>query len=151
MVRKALIFFLVTLKLLLLFALHATENFFGASVIGGIFALYHKEISRMQHILRVDGVTRTLAERQIIDGIQQIGLSHAVLPKEAVQLVGKSQVCLCYVLIIKYGDTVQYHILVISQGKSSQNFGVLSRLGKKRCLEISQIVQKAVILRVENY
>ena len=35
--------------------------------------------------------------------------------------------------------------------RSSQIFDVLCSKCKKRCLEISQIVQKAVILRVENY
>ena len=60
----------------------------------------------MQHILRIDRVSRTLAERKVVNSIQQVGFSHAVLPKKTVQLGRKRQVSLCNILIIQYGDAV---------------------------------------------
>ena len=100
------ILFFIALKLFFLPTLHPTEYLFRPTVISGIRSLYHEKLSSMQHILRVNRVTCTFTKRKIIDGIQQISLTHTVLPKETVQFGRKSQISLLNVLIIQYGDAV---------------------------------------------
>ena len=109
MVRQAGIFLLVALELLLLPPLHAAIDFLRRAVRRLVEALYHEEIGRVQDVLRINGIARTLAEGQVVDGIQQIGLAHAVLAEEAVQLGRERQLHLLQVLIIKDGYMLQYH------------------------------------------
>ena len=51
-----------------------------------IGALQHKEILIVVHDLRIDGREGTSAERQVIDGIQQVGLTLTVVTDEAIHL-----------------------------------------------------------------
>ena len=195
MVRQAAVLLLVALELLLLPALHAAIDFLRRTVRRLIEPLYHEEIGLVKDVLRVDGVARALTERQVVDGIQQIGLAHAVLPEKAVQLGRERQFHLLQVLIIKDRYTLQYHNIIsqrkqsINTGadkqrhlrpraeispppdgeycthgrryppaqrpeshpprKSSKNFVVFRPASEKRCPQISLIVIKQLILRVE--
>ena len=54
----------------------------------------------MTDVLRIDGIERRLGEAQIVDSIQQIGLTLTIKPDKAVELVGKRQVRLLDVLEI---------------------------------------------------
>ena len=109
MVRQTRIFFLITLELFLLPSLHAAINFFRSSVSCFIKALDNKEIGIMTDILGIDRIAGAFAERQEIDCIQQIRLSHAVLSEETVQLGRKRKFHLLQVLIIEYRYAFQYH------------------------------------------
>jgi hypothetical protein len=57
------------------------------------------------NLLGINGVSRTLTERQEVNGIQQIRLAHAVLPEETVQFTGEVQVHFFQILVIEYGYT----------------------------------------------
>ena len=104
MVGQAGVFLLVSLELLLLPALHAAIYFLRCAV--GLLlveALYDKEVGLVADVLRVDGVARAFAERQEVDGVQQVGLPHAVLPEKTVQLGRKCQFHLLQVFVVEYG------------------------------------------------
>ena len=49
-----------------------------------VLPVQHKELLAMCHHLAVGHTVERLAERQVIDGIQQVGLAHTVLPHQAV-------------------------------------------------------------------
>ena len=51
-----------------------------------IEALNDEEVCLMTNVLRIHGITRTLAEREEIEGIEQVRLPHAIVSEEAVQL-----------------------------------------------------------------
>ena len=49
-----------------------------------VLPVQHEELLAVRHHLAVGHAVERLAERQVIDGIQQVGLAHAVLPHQAV-------------------------------------------------------------------
>lgn len=53
-----------------------------------------------------------MAERQEIDGIEDIGLAGTIRPHKAVDVGRERQASLAYVLIIEYRKMVQYHFCV---------------------------------------
>ena len=75
----------------------------------------------MAHHLRVYRVGGALAERQVVDGIQQVGLAHAVLPDEAVHVGRELEVGLLDVLVVEYGESFQYHGLWIIHREDTNN------------------------------
>ena len=52
-----------------------------------------------------------LAEREVIDGIEQVGFTHAVVSEEAVDLRRAVNVGLMDVFIVQDGEFVQYHFI----------------------------------------
>ena len=95
----------LTLILLLLPPLDTSIHLLLAPISLLIETLNHEEVGLMEDILRVDGIPSAFAEREVIDGIQQIGLSHAVLPQETVQLIGKEQIHLLQIPVIEYRNS----------------------------------------------
>ena len=109
MVGQASIFFLIAFELLLLPALHAAINLFGRTIGCFVKTLNQEEVGFVANVLLIYGIARTFAKRQEIDGIEQIGLSHTILPEETVQLGGKLQVGFLQVFIVQYRQTFQNH------------------------------------------
>ena len=69
---------------------------------------YHSEprpgkIGIVPYILAVDGVVVAFAEREIIDGVQQVCFSHTVTTQEAIDLGRQTEFCLLYIFIVEYG------------------------------------------------
>ena len=100
---------LVALQLLLLTAFHATVHQFASTILILILTLYHEEVLIVGDDLRVDGIVSTLAERQEIHGIEEIRLSHAILPQQAVHLRREFYVGREDVLVIDDGNILEYH------------------------------------------
>jgi hypothetical protein len=67
----------------------------------------------VQDVLRIDGVGGTFAEREEVDGIQQVRLAHPILSDEAVHLGREVEFHLFQILIVQYGYTVQSHGLTL--------------------------------------
>jgi len=75
----------------------------------------------MHHVLGIDGIGGTLAERKIIDSIQQIGLPHPILSDETIHLVRKVKFHLFQILIVQYGNMLQYHGPIIFSGHKNNH------------------------------
>ena len=101
MVGQSLILLLIALERLFLTASYATRECFGRAVTL-VHSLQHKEILAVTYILRIDNVRKTLAEREIVDGIQQVTLAHTVVPDKTVDIIGKVKVGLNNILEVKY-------------------------------------------------
>lgn len=63
----------------------------------------------MSHGLGIGRIYGTPAEREIVNGIQQIGLAHTIMAYKAVQPVGKIQVSLDEIAVILYKKMLKYH------------------------------------------
>jgi hypothetical protein len=68
-----------------------------ASIIG---TFYHEEVLLMVDHLRINSGEGTSAERQIVDRIEQVGLTFTVMPDEAVDLSRQFDICRQDILII---------------------------------------------------
>ena len=87
--RQTSILLLVALEMLFRTTFHSTIDTHFICCLGMVFAigaLQHKKILIVVHDLRVDGREGTSAERQVIDGIQQVGLTLTVVTDEAIHL-----------------------------------------------------------------
>ena len=89
------------MELLLLLALHPTIHLLRSSIVREVHALNHKKVLIMHHILRINRIRGTFAEREIIYRIQQVGLPHPVLSDETIHLVREIQLHLLQVFIIQ--------------------------------------------------
>ena len=67
-----------------------------------VFTLQHKERLLMSDDLRVNRIACRTTERQVVYGIQHIGLAHPVPANEAVHLGRQLQRSLRNILIIEY-------------------------------------------------
>ncbi len=108
MVRKAVVFLFVQFKLLALVA------FLGAiyhilRIAFGNGSLHHKEIGSVQYVLRINRVKITLAQRQVMYGIQQVGFSFAVVARKAIYLFAEAQFLIGVVLKIDKRKFLQVH------------------------------------------
>ena len=82
MFRQAFVFFFIALEVLLGAPLHPAGDM--EFII--IFSLNQKEPLSMRDHLRVDGVARRVTEREEVDGIQHVGLTHTILSDQTVDL-----------------------------------------------------------------
>ena len=103
-----------SLEVFFLTAFHATVHQFGAALLCLVFSLNHEKILVVGYDLRVDGIVRTLAERQKIDGIEEIRLPHAIMPQQAVHLRREVDVGRENILVIDDGDILEYHARKLS-------------------------------------
>jgi hypothetical protein len=53
--------------------------------------------------LRIYRVGITPAEREVIDGVEQVGLPHPVVSHEAVNAWGEAELSLLDILVVQYG------------------------------------------------
>ena len=99
-----------------------------------------KEILLMTDILLVGGAKETLAKREVIDGIENIGLPCPVEAHETIDVLRKQQVGRFAVLEIRQFEFVEIHI-VLTTGRGTAGLRetsftsvVLSRVSR---LEVS--------------
>ena len=109
MLRQPPILLLVALEMLLLPTLHATIYILITTVGSLIVALDDKEILVVRKNQRVACSEGTLAERQIEDGIEEVGLARTIMAYQAVDLRRKDKVCSLDILKVYYGNPVEYH------------------------------------------
>lgn len=85
---------LVVFHLLGLASLESTRNSDGVG--GRLFNVVHavdgEEIGSRAYILTVDGIEIALAEGKIIHGVEKIGLTHAIVSHQAVDIVRERDV-----------------------------------------------------------
>ena len=104
MIRQPGIRLLVTLELFALPTRDGAEDGL-RTVAKEVFALqYAKRFSTPEEPL-LGSVDVTLAEGEVIDGIEQVGFSHAVVAEEAID------VSLTDIFIVQDGEFVQYQII----------------------------------------
>ena len=84
MIGQTCILLFIPLELLLLTTLHAAINFFRRTIHSFVKSLYNEKIRIMPYILRINRIPRTFAEREKINSIQQVCLSHSVLSEESI-------------------------------------------------------------------
>ena len=87
--------------------LHATVDVFFVAIFVQVIPFQHEEFLSVSDDLRVDGIVSTSAERQIIDGVQEIRLSLTVLSDEAVHLGRQAEVGRLDVLVIDDGNVLE--------------------------------------------
>ena len=101
--RQSLILLLIALEVLLRAPFHSAIDRGRICRVIIVEPLQHEEVLIMADHLRVDARIGTMAERQVIDRIQQIGLAHAVVAYETIDLRRQLQRCLPDVLIVEDG------------------------------------------------
>ena len=104
--RQPLILFFVALEVLLRTALHSAININGVARLILISSVKNKEVFTMRDDLRIHRIGRTATERQIIHGIEKVGLSLTVVSEKAVHLRRQIECCLTNVLEIEYGNFI---------------------------------------------
>ena len=100
MVRQTLIVLAVTLELFLVTPLESTGNLLLKPAVAHIEALQHEIWLIVQDVGVVGYRHCTLAEREIVHRIQQIGLSHSVAAYKAVYLWRERHVHLAQVPVV---------------------------------------------------
>ena len=112
MLRQPLIFLLVALEMFLRTPFHAAVDGQLAQLVliltqhtavVGVIPLNHKEILVMTNHLRVNTGIGTSAERQVIHGIQQVGLTGTVRSDKTIHLRRQRQCCLLDILVVNDG------------------------------------------------
>jgi hypothetical protein len=83
--------------------------FFGA--VSFVLPVYHKEFALVVDVLVVNQVRVAFAERQVIHGVEHIGLAHAVVADETIYFRRKFQFRLHNVFVVDYGNPIQLHIV----------------------------------------
>ena len=95
-----LILLLVPLEVLLCSALHTAVDVDWVGSLILIESFHDKEVLVVHNDLRVDWIEGASAERQVVDGIQEVGLALAVMPDKAVEIGRKLKRSLTYILEI---------------------------------------------------
>ena len=105
MLRQPLVFLLVALEVLFRAALHPAGN----KEVVRIGALQHEELLSVGDDLRVVGGDGRMAEGEEIDGVEHVGLSHAVLADQTVDLRRQLQRCGLDILIVDERQFLKNH------------------------------------------
>ena len=79
-------------------------------------------------VLRMDMAFR---KGEVIDSVEQIGLSHAVVAEKTVHFRRESDFCLLYVFVIENRKPVQYHLGCINGAKVKNILRSIDYLAKK--------------------
>jgi hypothetical protein len=97
----------------------AFELLFGTSLDAATHTLFHIQALKitlhqheglaMRDVLGIDGVEITLAKAQIMDGIENIGLSTSVVAKEAIHLRTQLQICTSVVFEVNQMKMFESH------------------------------------------
>jgi hypothetical protein len=112
-VTEAIIFFLVeTERLLGITFLNAGNQFIILAIVR-IHPMDGKEILLMPDVLLVGGAEKTLAKREVIDGIQDVGLPCPVEAHETIDVLRQLQICRFTVLEVRQFEFVEIHFFLI--------------------------------------
>ena len=98
--RGALVGLPAQLHLLASATLQPAEHLLRVALLRLVPPLHDGIVGLVPDDLCVDGIRGAPAERQVVDGVQQVGLPHAVAPNQAVHLRGERQVRLFDVFIV---------------------------------------------------
>jgi hypothetical protein len=90
MIGQPLVFLFIEQEFLPGISFLDTLDLLRSLLISMINAVNHKKIIAMADILCINGVEITLTKGQVIDGIQEVCLSRAVVSDKTVDLVGKN-------------------------------------------------------------
>jgi hypothetical protein len=82
-----------------------------------VFPLDQKMLLSMPYVMCINRVEITLGHGQIVDRIQQVGLSGPVIPHKTIDLPAEGELKLVIVLEIQKGDAGQVHIGSVSGQK----------------------------------
>ena len=104
MLRKTLILLLVSLEMLLGTPFHATVNIFYLPLIVIIISLQHKERLIMSNNLGIDRIIGTPTEREIVDSIKEISLSHAIMSYQTIDFGRQLQIGALYIFKVNNGN-----------------------------------------------
>ena len=104
MLREPFILLLVALEVLLGAPFHAAVDVLHISIITLVVAFQHKESLVVRDDLRIDGIVGTPAKREIVDGIEKVGLTHTIMADKTVDLGRKLQVGALDVFVINNGN-----------------------------------------------
>ena len=119
-VGETLVVLFIPLKLLLLTTFETAGKFVVHTAVARIIALNHKERLTVCNIRTIDRAYCTLAEREIIDGIEQIGFPHSVATYKTIYLARKSKRDIGQIPIIEYRYIIEQHITKSYRQQSSQ-------------------------------
>ena len=92
-------------------ALHPAANLLLVAALVLIESVDDKTFLSVGYHLRVHPSRRAFAEREEIDCVEHIRLSHAVAADETINLRRQFKRCLAYVPIIDYRQLFQYHFV----------------------------------------
>ena len=130
MLRQLVIFLLVALELLTLLPPDGAEDLLRPSLII-ILPLQHAHVLLVVDDLAVLRMDMAFRKGEVIDGVEQIGLSHAVVSEETVHFRGESDFRLQYVFVIENRKLVQYHLGCINDAKVKNILRSIDYLAKK--------------------
>ena len=102
--RESLILLLVAFEVLLGAPFHAAVDILHIPIITLVVALQHEESLVVRDDLRIDGIVGTPAKREIVDGIEKVGLTHTIMADKTVDLGRKLQVGALDVFVINNGN-----------------------------------------------
>ena len=108
MVGQAFILFLVAAEHLFLVTFQSAVDTL-ISALQFERTLHHEEVLVMPDVLAFDGVEIALAEGQVMDGVEQVGLSLPIITGKDVHAMVKLQAGLAVILKIYKGNLLQEH------------------------------------------
>ena len=102
--RQSLVLLLVALEMLLGASLHTAVDVFRIPIIILVITLKHEESLIVSDDLRVYRIAGTPAKREVVDGIEKVGLTHAVMADKTVNFWRQLHVGALDVFIINNGN-----------------------------------------------
>jgi hypothetical protein len=111
-IREPFIFLLISPDFFLLAILKTAMNLF-LVVVKLILTLEGEKLFGMPDILRIGIIEIAFTERQIINGIQQIGFANSIVPDKAIQFPGESEGGFTKILIIQHRKLPDKHVDLI--------------------------------------
>jgi hypothetical protein len=109
MIGQPFIFLPVAEEFFPVILLHDTLQVFRVPVGSEIGAVHRKKILAVPDVLGVIRIEITLAERQIVDRVQQIGFTRAVVSDYAIDLPGEKKLGIRVILEIVQSELMQMH------------------------------------------
>ena len=104
--------------MLLRAALHAAVDCLLVALLVLVGTLQYKEFLVVGNHLRVDGIVGATTERQVVDGIQQVGLPHPVVAYQTVHFRRQIERCLPDILIMYNVQFLENHTAIIVEKRS---------------------------------
>lgn len=108
---QTLVGFALSAHNLLLSALERAMYLLQRGILALVHALEHKEVCIVPDTEGILGKAKTLAQGEKTDAVEQIRLTLAIATYHAIQSGREVQFCLGDVLIVKYGEMFQCHII----------------------------------------
>ena len=109
MVRESFVLFLAAANLLRTLLVEQHGDCLLSIVSAHVCALHRGRLLSVPEREAVDGVEVALGHRQVVDGVEQVGLSLAVVPVDAVQPLRKLNLSFRNVLEIREADPLEVH------------------------------------------